>query len=245
MGIGIFLGLCFCGFIYLYTQTKDRWNWSKLRKILSYVVITPIVLGLVFWGGLFLYSKYEERPKIITSYKGVKLGDSLNDVKFKVGKFEKFGEWAVNSETLELNKLTKNTKEYQMKFKEVHDLISQNEEDKLKNKGYEEYIDPTISLKIELFNNKVNYINYLCSDNDYSSSVNNISCKSSGDEILEKFSDEVRILCSSDKDDLRRLYDTIKYGIRYILRKNEVIGFFITEPKILESHIGHDWIKCE
>ena len=46
MGIGIFLGLCFCGFIYLYTQTKDRWNWSKLCKILVYVVITPIVLGL-------------------------------------------------------------------------------------------------------------------------------------------------------------------------------------------------------
>ncbi len=245
MGIGIFLGLFFCGVIYLYTQTKDRWNWKKLWRIMFYVITTPIAIGLIIWGGLFLYSIYEEMPKLVTSYKGVKLGESLNDVSFKLGKFEEFDEWVINYETEKLNKLEKNTQEYGNKFKEVHDLIVQKQENKLKNKGNDgDYIEPSIRLIIKIVDNKVIHIDYLCEDHDYSS-VNSIGCKSSGDEILDKFSNEVRILCSSDKDNSERVYDTLKYGVRYFLKRNVVTSIVITEPKTLESYIGNHWVKCD
>ena len=131
------------------------------------------------------------------------------------------------------------------KFKEVHDLIVQKQENKLKNKGNDgDYIEPSIRLIIKIVDNKVIHIDYLCEDHDYSS-VNSIGCKSSGDEILDKFSNEVRILCSSDKDNSERVYDTLKYGVRYFLKRNVVTSIVITEPKTLESYIGNHWVKCD
>ena len=250
MGIGIFLGLCFCGVIYLYTQTKDRWNWSKLGKILSYVVITPIVLGLVFWGGLFLYPKYEERPKIITSYKGVKLGDSLNDVNFKLGKFQKIdslGEFLFS----ELKGIKKDTPEYLKRFKSYQEVL---ETEKKFNKGTVDYYKSPIGIRVK--DNKIVSIWESCPDDDFYSSVNGIRCNSSGDEILQKFPDDVRILCQSDIDSTvvsfdgyqYRVYDTIKYGVRYKLKQNKVTKLMILDPKILESYFEDDfdrWIKCE
>ena len=245
MGIGIFLGLCFCGFIYLYTQTKDRWNWSKLRKILSYVVITPIVLGLVFWGGLFLYSKYEERPKIITSYKGVKLGDSLNDVNFKLGKFQKELSWG----EFILKDIKKDTPEYLKRFKEYQDVIETE-----KNNDTTDYYKSPIGIRVK--DNKIVSIWESCPGDDFYSSVNGIRCNSSGDEILQKFPDDVRILCQSDIDSKivmvdgyqYRVYDTIKYGVRYKLKQNKVTELMILDPKILESYFEDNldrWSKCE
>ena len=94
IGFGIFLGLFFCGLIYLYTQTKDRWNWAKGCKSVFVVMGVLISLGLIFIGGIYLYGYYQEIPKVITEFKGVKLGESLSDVTFKLGNPEKVkNEW--------------------------------------------------------------------------------------------------------------------------------------------------------
>jgi len=94
IGFGIFLGLFFCGLIYLYTQTKDRWNWAKRCKSVFVVLGVLISLGLISIGGIFLYDYYQGIPKVITEFKGVKLGESLSDVTFKLGNPEKVkNEW--------------------------------------------------------------------------------------------------------------------------------------------------------
>lgn len=227
-------------FIYIH-KPKDRWNWKKIWRIVFYVITTPIALGLIIWGGVFLYSTYEERPKLITSYKGIELGESLNDVNFKIGGFENIEQMFITRETAELNKL-KNKPEYEAKNKSLLDHIAQQK----KNIGHDgDYYNESNRTTIIVLNNKIIDITHVCSDYDYSGSVSGISCKSSGDKILEKFSGEIRILCSSGKDESSRVYDAIKYGVRYFLTRNVVDGIMIANPKLLESYIGNHWVKCD
>ena len=88
IGLGLFLGLVFCGVVYLYTQTKDRWNWVKGKKIILYLIAASFALGLILWAGFFLNAQYEMRPRVITEFQGVKLGEKLQDVTFKLGPLE-------------------------------------------------------------------------------------------------------------------------------------------------------------
>lgn len=192
-------------------------------------------------------------------------------------------------------------------------------------------------VKVQIKNNKVEYIAYVCESDGYDSTeLNGISCGGRGDEILNKFGSEVRVLCSVNKvdyaalaakfggvstggfnpdaylasktnkprdlfaeagiamqeppattgrfvieddtpqeaaiaaslggvavnnqptrlppgfvldpppqkDHLRRVYDVVKYGIRYYLEKNLVVRMAIFTPATLESSIGINWGKC-
>ena len=91
-GTGLFCGLVILGVIYLYTQTKDRWNWKKI--VFSMIGILLILLG-IFWLSLWLPKQLTpnagvDKPKLITSSDGISLGDTLADVEFKKGKLKTY-----------------------------------------------------------------------------------------------------------------------------------------------------------
>ena len=56
-GTGLFSGLVTLGIIYLYTQTKDRWNWILISKLspLFFILISEIYL--VSSGSLLLVNR--------------------------------------------------------------------------------------------------------------------------------------------------------------------------------------------
>src|SRR5262249_19254000 len=89
IGLGLFLGLCFCGLIYLYTQTKDRWNWAKARKAFLVTLWALILLGGISIGGILSYQYYQGLPRVITEIQGLKLGDTRSDAVFKLGEPER------------------------------------------------------------------------------------------------------------------------------------------------------------
>ena len=96
-GTGLFLGLVFCGTIFLYSQTKDRWNWSKLIKIGKWLAITLIALTIISIVYIYINNKQEkaqniwESPKITNELLGIKLNDSFKDVQFKFGNLTPYG----------------------------------------------------------------------------------------------------------------------------------------------------------
>ena len=87
IGFGIFGGLVVLGIIYLYTQTKDRWNWSKIAKrsliALGVIVAIPIA-GIVISIGYGKIAGYiESQPKALSNYGGLTLGEKVTDVEFR------------------------------------------------------------------------------------------------------------------------------------------------------------------
>src|SRR5690348_5920371 len=85
VGLGLFLGLSFCGLIYLFVQTKDRWNWAQARKIILIGIGTLVLLAALSIAGLTSYEYYQHLPIVITEFQGLKLGDTLSDACFKLG----------------------------------------------------------------------------------------------------------------------------------------------------------------
>jgi len=82
IGIGIFLGLVFIGTTYLYTQTRDSWNWRKIWKwigvgILALIVI-PLAVGSIVWVYSSISDYYASKPKVISSLHGLNLGEKLH-----------------------------------------------------------------------------------------------------------------------------------------------------------------------
>ena len=248
MGFGIFCGLVFCGLIYLYTQTKDRWNWGKLKKIILWIVLIPIILGLI-WGGVnYLIEKNENRPKILTEFKNVKLGEDFSDVVFRLGKptrrEAKLVEWSLKK----LNETKITDPQYVTVLKEYNK--TEEELDKVnKSSSTDGDYDFGENLSVEFKNHKVNFIYFLCPEFNYEK-LNGIGCGDTSENIKEKFgSDNIRVLCGLKPDEdtkgMFRAYDVIKYGTRYYLSTNSVLAVGLTDSKSLESKFGINWGKCE
>jgi hypothetical protein len=87
IGLGIFAGLALLGIIYLYTQTKDRWNWSRMVKRLLIGIGILIAAYLALIAGVLGFEKINEyldsRPAIIKSYGGITIGEKVADVEFR------------------------------------------------------------------------------------------------------------------------------------------------------------------
>jgi hypothetical protein len=88
IGLGIFLASLYLGTIYLYVQTRDRWNWSKLIARSGFLVVGGAMGAALIYGGIVGYETWQARPKVITGVGPVGAGDSWPDVVFKLGKFE-------------------------------------------------------------------------------------------------------------------------------------------------------------
>ena len=101
-------------------------------------------------------------------------------------------------------------------------------------------------------NSKVVYVSFSCSEGYEYTSVNGISCDTSGDIVLDKYENSIRVQCLKNKNDenyLRlRIYDSEKFGIRHYLLSNKVLAFVIASPAELsnnESFINRNWTACE
>ena len=115
--------------------------------------------------------------------------------------------------------------------------------------GEQFYNNDEKRLSVTIRDGIVSGIKYFCNKNSDLLSVNGIRCESSGDEILSKYSNKVRILCKKDKsleDHLSyRVFDSIAHGVRYLVKSNAVVGFFVVSEKDLEGYVGKSWVPCE
>lgn len=165
-----------------------------------------------------MYRYYHGLPKVITEFKELKLGESLSDATFKLGNP---GRFVIESPT---------RKEETYSFKPFH-------------------------VQATLRNGKIVRVSYSCMENNTDfTSLNGIICGDSGDNILAKFDKEVRILCRvlnkqegpwSDYQRVTRVYDLVKYGIRYELMQNSVSTMEIASPEDLESSNQIEWETCK
>jgi hypothetical protein len=97
LGTGIFLASLVIGFVMLYGQTKDRWNW---KKIVWRGLGAPIVIGVIGVGSWLGYIQYEDSkwqildktdPTPIHEYDGIKLGMKEDTIIFLKGEPDYIG----------------------------------------------------------------------------------------------------------------------------------------------------------
>lgn len=82
-GEGIFYGLVFLGLIWLYSVTRDRWNWKRIAKWAVGVFVLPLI-GLGLWLGVSNY--LESRPQVATVFWGLSPGITKDELFFRKGK---------------------------------------------------------------------------------------------------------------------------------------------------------------
>lgn len=242
LGTGVFLSAVFLGTVALFIATKDRWNW---KKIFLWPLAVVVVLSLV--GGIvaYAYKQYEERPKVPSEFKGIQLGEKFQDAIFKHGKAEReeaevaefFARYIVEHES---EKGTPSFEEKAKAYKKAKDALAEAIAKRSTDGGY--WFG---AVYVNIKNNKIDFIAHNCKNDSYDGTeLNGIRCGSTGDEILNKFGSDVRVLCSMEKNGLRRAYDVVKYGTRYYLDKNTVHQMAIFPPAALESNVGKNWDKC-
>ncbi len=111
------------------------------------------------------------------------------------------------------------------------------------------YENETGRKQFESENGVVTRIILGCEKEDTTTEYAKIKCNANGDEILEKFQKDVKIICRQIDDELKtknRLYDIEKYGIRFALEYNKVIGFLVAEPNKLFTEKNNDsWGECK
>ncbi len=177
-----------------------RLAWWIFLLFVGIVALISVIAG-VYWG----LDTWSRRATEVKTLGGITLGDKIDDVFFRLGKFERSGS--------------------------LPDFY-RNEEKRT-----------AFSVK----NGRVNTVLYFCrSSGDYTE-VNDHRCGSNGDDILKRFGRDLRILCYKDngKDDTHhRVYDTIKYGVRYQLGQNQVVVFIISDKHELQEMQGETWVPC-
>jgi len=98
-------------------------------------------------------------------------------------------------------------------------------------------------------NNIVKMVGYLCQTEgtDYTR-VGQINCAASGEEIQKRYGDSIRIRCRSDEGKANnriRIYEAMKYGVRYTLIQNSVVYVSVVDPIDLEAISSQNWIPCQ
>lgn len=88
VGDGIFWStIILVTFASIVLLTKSK-RWKTFLKVLTIFVASGVVVGVGIWG----YSKYENRPKVMSSLNGIHLGMSEVDVTLKKGKPDQIAE---------------------------------------------------------------------------------------------------------------------------------------------------------
>lgn len=161
------------------------------------------------------YERWQERPHVVTSLEGVSINEKLSDVVFRQGPFEK----------IDSKKLTGHH-----------------------NHDEDRYVNVKKRTILTVRNGLVTTILYACKlEQTDLTRLNRIECNDQGDKIFEVFGDKVRVLCPKEKNEdstLKRAYDVVEYGTRYILKQNHVESFLITETTELQSWVGINWDTC-
>jgi len=217
-GTGLFSGLVTLGIIYLYTQTKDRWNWKKI--VFSIIGIFLLLVGIflisLWWPKLTSQMSNDDKPTLITSYDGISLGDTLADVEFKKGKLKTREEFFKN------------------KIEDKSDDMY--------------IIDKSFGFYTDLKGKTVTAIVKGCnSDESYSIKINGIYCGDSSEKIIERFGKDVEVKCEVNpnrSESPTRFYDASKYGVRYQLSENKVKAFRIYPPSEISGE-SKNWKICK
>lgn len=82
IGTGIFAGGAVVAGAALFIATKSKWNWRRglVRGFLAIVCAIPIM-----WFSSWAWTMYSERPLKQSELWNLKIGESLQDVRFKKG----------------------------------------------------------------------------------------------------------------------------------------------------------------
>lgn len=195
---------------------------NVVKRLVKWIEIGFAIIaatGFLLFVGFTGYDRWKERPSTIRKLDEISLGDKLSDVSFRLGEFKEVPKG----------------KDLSVKYPDEID-----------------YENKTIGGKLgfSIHNGVVFTINYACNDNGSNYiRINGIECGSDGDRVLDRFKDNVRVLCSNavkydDSYRFVRVYDVVEYGVRYMLVKNRVEGFIVADKDELKSFIGINWVPC-
>lgn len=85
IGTGLFLSTVILSVVLLYGFTKDRWRWKVGIKRTSIGVFATILIGVIAWGGLYIWNHLPTTLTPQTEYVGLHLGMSPDEVMYVKG----------------------------------------------------------------------------------------------------------------------------------------------------------------
>ena len=228
IGTGIFLSALFLGCIVLYVKSENKAKW---RKCLLASLGGLVAAGAIVFVGFFLYDAFEkytetppfpkstaERP---TDMKGIRLGETLANLQFERGKFQKF------EPKIDYDAIAK-------KYGGV--IVSKTET----QPKYLDTIDNPKTIYITDTNviiyekeGRAERLEYNCETppTDPATYFHKIQCGSTASDVMQAYGqNNVTVLCS-DTIVETRLYDITGKNIRLWLTKNAVQRIeFSTQP---------------
>jgi len=190
-------GIFLLAFVILFAVTKDRWNWMKIFKRTLIWGIGGIAVTL---GALYTYSNISNLPKKTTEYMGIKLTDTMDDVKFKKG-----------TETISIDKNT-NTQVWTYKFPN----------------NFAGEVDPQYGIYWR--GNKIRLIFCMTPQTQkyYCENVNGISIGGNSHNIFEKIGKNYE--SSVNKEKTERIYSYREYNNHFMLEKDMITALGIYNP---------------
>ncbi len=176
------------------------------------LLLIAFFIGLII-GYFQIESYYKNRPQLVTSIKGISLGDKLSDALFKNPGFS------------------------------IDEAASKKDGESTIYRNKETRVD------LDVKDDRIVAVSYFCkSEFDYTS-VNGISCHDTGDRLVEKYGNDLKVQCLRDKKDKLylnyRVYDISRFGIRHHVFNNKVAAFYASMPAELEEATGVNWGSCD
>jgi len=222
VGEGIFYGLVFLGLIYLYIQTRDRWNWKRIVLWTIGCFVALIVIFVIYISTIDYFAKttfIPVKPSVVNTLNDVSIGEKVLDVQFRTGA-----------------KLKKKDGELTYEFPNQTNVFFQAD-----NNGLVDRVGNWCSSDAFTYP----YLNSpVANDIRCGDSSERILEKFGG-------KDNVRILCLKKRinnidPESARSYDAVEYGVRFVLITNKVSGIYIYRPEELKkSDMSENWGECK
>ncbi len=216
IGEGIFYGLVFLGIVYLYIQTRDRWNWKKIvfRLFGAIIGLVLIAVSIDYIFDNFSRKSFidNQKPKTITGMNGIELGGKISDVIFKTGA---------------------------IKDKKQEDVYFFPSEDN-KRFAIDKESKTVRSIQHICSSNDLTY------PNTYSPKINGVKCGDSEFDIFTFYGREkINVFCNKGGSGNLRKYEAVDFGVRYFLVTNKVQVITIHYPDDLKRSGDAVWQKCD
>lgn len=190
-----------------------------IKRIGKWIAVTVLAILLIYLA-IYAYNKVEEHYQ-----NRPKITESLNGIELG----EKFQDFMFRNAGFILD-VDRN--------KKTSDVVYYDNKEKF--------------LTVKIAGSKVVGVLYACMEKYEYTSINGIDCRSSGDNVFKKFDKEIRVQCLKDKSDNNylnyRVYDAIKYGVRYHVVSNAVVAFDIANSndfKDAGGFMNKNWSACE
>ncbi len=186
---------------------------KRLAKWAAWGLLGLVGIGTAIALAVSGYEKWQNRPQIVSSLKGIGIGDKWADVVFKQGEFK------VQPDT--------GVKKYQDEI---------------------DYVSDEKRVGVSVRNGVVTVVRYFCKTDIEYTELNGVRCGASGDEILKRFGDKVRVLCEKKVDESKRpvrVYDVVDFGTRYGLSLNTVEVLLVADKEELRTFVGLNFDLCK